>query len=627
MSSFQDMSSLFSEEDFRLLQNSRAAWDCVTPAFNLTLSWGCKKNKNETFEEFLKKKTSLSKSEKKLLSDNPDKMSQTNSDNFDVTFIYSLIPFVCNNVAQPGTEEHKLKLNDHTSLEYLLREAKKLRNDLFHEKDKAVSVSIFKDMNKAVNSLIIGAADAFGIPESIKNDKVSDMDFKFFNIAKKSSNPNWFTELISMKLKTEALDEMKDVWKSKHMNIYVPLRDGQPYKRTSVYSTLKITSNNIGDENERTIFSADELLSKRKDITILVGSPGSGKTTFLKHTVDKLLEKNCSSTDSLEVTVFIACRTSENDSIGSLLKEKFPKSTSLLPDQEIGEAASQLSICFLMDGYDEASESSVKLLWNIIERSCNHSNWSFVISTRYQSLQELTTEFYKREMCFKVIHIEPISTLGQKKLFLERYSQADSINLDIEDVFQKISKSVQAILDRPSILSLFYSLLVHAKDDIRQFKNEIDLFNSILDLMKQEILHKIKSENPNHKNPEIIVEKLLKSLQKLALEMFLKGKYNLVEEEYNDFIESLLEKTGLDMSYRKVLSSVFSADGSYHQFWHSSLQEFFGALHVLPNLVPEPPKPVNNSRLSKWIRHGFEVVYDYLDPDYTLRYVFGEYNV
>ena len=104
--------------------------DRIIPfALNAVIKWGCHKTEFETFADYIDK--SGQKSNQKWVKENKKngKLMQHNTDDFDTSALYSLIPAVCENILTPGTKVWTDKISkDKTCVEYLLKKVKDIRN-------------------------------------------------------------------------------------------------------------------------------------------------------------------------------------------------------------------------------------------------------------------------------------------------------------------------------------------------------------------------------------------------------------------------------------------------------------------------------------------------------------------
>ena len=565
------------EGDLNILQNHLALRQCVV-IFTLLLKWGCKKLPSETYREFIQKKTSLSKYEKNFLSVNQDKLNETCPDKYDVTFLYSLIPIICDGIVPIGTDEHKLRVSDTTSVDYLLKKAKDCRNTLAHEEDKASSLDIFENLKETLVSLIKSAAILYGISKEEEDAAISGLDEEFWSISRKCLSGKWLTDYIIKKLR-EAKGEMKKSWEENNSHLFLPLSKEKSYQRRKVYSPIKLTSDSNSGGGSRKNIQLDDLLKKRNDaITVVVGNPGSGKTTLLKYTIDRSFDEDLQDVNEFDLVVLIPCRTCFHKDLVHLLKERFPKTLQFLPDEGILDASTQIKINFLIDSYDESNKESKALVNGIIRRSSCYENWSFVVSMRPYALQEFLEELYSSDISsFDVVSIEPITSVRDKENFLRNYWVQDREGSDFSCVIERVSNQVLEMLNSPFLLSMFYALLLSESSEIEKITNEIALFKAIWMEIKKDILNKVIDGTTNVCNPKTVTDKIMVAIEEFSLDLFCRCIYRINQEEYDNFNMRLKELTALDMEFENVLSCVFSRDNDCYQFWHTSFLEYLSA--------------------------------------------------
>ena len=571
--------SHLTKEDLPLLHNRLAEKDIIASGFKKVISWGCSKPDQQTFKQHIESKhgNALGKNDKKFVSSNSAKLNAIDCSKYDVTFLYSLIPLVCNNIAVLGTKEHSDKLKDPMSVESLLKEAKECRNRITHEYDAAASSGELNNLSKTLENLLKEAAKKYKKNQVTLDEAVSAQRRVFISIGKKCFSTEWVSDFIKKKIHEEAMNELKANWEVANEGLNLPLNSGKTFKRKSVYSNLKMTIPIRNIQNENKEISMQELIEDSSyRFKLIQGPPGAGKTTMCQRLMDICLEQQ-----QVDLIVNLACRTSTQETLSGLLKEQNPKTLCFLAEKDVSEVASQLIILFLIDGYDEVNEKSFILLMDIINKSKSCPRWSFIISSRPQACNELNNELRLRKITsVAIITLELIVSVEEKKKFLSKFMLESAIEGAKEKDIDKLPAEVLNILNTPSLLCIFYALLQRRDGDISFFNNEGRLFSIMLEEVKKDMERKIKDSCPSDRNPRNTAGKVLESLFELSLKILDSNQYFLTAEIYEKFIDKLITEVSKDINFENVLSCVFALENGCYNFWHTSFQEYLSAKYI-----------------------------------------------
>ena len=598
--------SALSDNHLNLLKNELAVREGITYAFNKVIEWSCKKNISSSFEDYLtKNKGNFPKKFEKWVRENSDKLKQTSTDNYDVTFLYSLIPLICDDIAVPNTEEWADRMKDVNSIEFKLRQVKELRNALSHEPDKANSSSLFDDIKKNLDLMLQSAANRVQVTQLQLNDARKNLEEKFINIAHQCVRGDWLCKYVKTIVRCDSRNIVIHAWKSKNSQVTLPLNNNLSLDRTSVYCPITVSVPNKIFPDQKDHFTSNDILKcGYYNFKILKGNPGAGKTTTLKYVMDCWLKlaDGIKNLKQYDIAVFVLCRTNSKETITELLAKQFSEAFQFLPKEEVSNVLNHLQVLFLLDGYDEMNTASKKLFSNILDGYACHQNWTVLISSRPQAVYSLRQEFSKRGLvsCYDTISLEPITSTEGKKIFLEKYFLEDSKGSGIGKTLIKLPENVTDILDHPALLTMAFVLMKRKFCAQDQLASERNLFATVFRLLSEEIGKKF--EDSFCLNPRTKASKFLEAVGALCLEMYSKGEFVLKTETYESFVRTCTTEISDEISYDSILSSIFSRDDGSYYFPQTSLQEYLAAMYILNQLNTR--KKEGTSSLFRCIKVG-----------------------
>ena len=583
------MDSTLNEEDLKNVKIKLTEKDLITLGLKTVLTWGCLKDPGTKYIDYIKVKykdnlEKLSKNERDFVRKNYKKLEVTDSSNFDVTFLYSLISIVCEKIEFLGTKEHSAKLKDPDSLEFLLKKVKDIRNKFVHEDAATLPSDIFDEVNQNLEKLLTKAAGEFGKDPQTLSDAIAELDKEILFIGKKTYSSGWLSVFIKQKIYKRGVSELKETWMNMSETLPVPLMQDKKFTRKQVYSQLKMTVPDANSTNKVREVKLDELVDSRlSQFALIKGPPGAGKTVLSKHLMDLHLEK--AQEMNKDVLLHVSCRTANQGTIGSLLKESLSKTLCFTEEKDVVDVAPQLSITFIIDGYDEANKDFKKLLKGIFSKKC--PNWSFLISSRPQACEELQKELRKQDISpIEVVSLQPLSSTNEKWEFIKKFMNAHPIEGVDESCLDNLSDKAVDMLSSPVLMCLFYALLARGKVEAPTLNNEGTFFSAVLEEIKEDMIRRIEECCEADKNPRLTAVKVLNLVSKLSLEVFSSGSYLILPDKYDAFMSEIESRGEIkhfhDIDFTSVLSCILSRDekGCNH-FWHTSMQEFLAARFII----------------------------------------------
>ena len=586
------MSSILDEQDFAIVRRKRTETDLIALVLEKIICWGCTKSQNTTFHEHIKaiygdELENLNRNNKNWVKDNLTKLDNSDCKTFDVTFLNALIPTVCDKITFFGTNEYKAKLQDPTSLESLLKKAKDARNKFAHESASNASPDELVEVNQNLKDLLNKAASVYNKDQLTLDDALTELQNYVVAIGMKSYSTGWLSAFIKQKIHKGGINELKGTWMNMSETLAVPLMQDKKFTRKLVYSQLKMTVPDATSTNGIREVKMDELVGGRlSQFSLIKGPPGAGKTALSKHLMDLHLEK--AEEMKKDLVIHISCRTANQGTVEGLLKQSLSKILCFTEEKDIVDVAPQLSITFIIDGYDEANKGFKELLLALFSKKC--PNWSFLISSRPQACGELEYELRKQDISpIEVVTLQPLSSRDEKRKFMAKFMKAHPIKGVDESYLDTLPNKAVDMLNSPVLMCLFYALLARGKREASTFKDEGTFFSTVLEEIKNDMSRRIEECCKADKNPRLTAVKVLNLVSKLSLEVFSSGSYLILPDKYDAFMSEIESKGEIqhfqEIDITSVLSCILSRDekGCDH-FWHTSIQEFLSARFIILKL-------------------------------------------
>ena len=619
-------SHTLTDEDLNLLQNEKYTRECIPFAFGFVIKIGSDKKPDESFKQCINRMKNLdSKSQAKLQEDDfALKLENKNIDDLDVSFLYSLTSIICN--VPPWAKGGKWKSTQDTgSLEHVLREAKELRNKHVHEPNTSKSSELHNQMKTSLEAVILTAFKIFSAnkDQSIvtsmydeTNKAIRELDQKFVAIALQCFRGTYMTSYIKERVKRKGRQEMTKIWEDSFSHFVLPLSCNVKCKRNQVFSEITFSYRDKQVAGRIDYFSCYDFFRHGESrFKLIEGTPGSGKTMFLKFIVDSWLTVTNDSLhqdlDRFEIIILIECRTCRRWNLAHLLKEKLSETLEFLPDDGVTDAANQLEILFLVDGYDEVNDQSKLLIWDVIDMSKNHSNWFFVLSARPEACENFTRELTRRGiLLYDTIRMEPLSSISKMIKFLKKYDEDEnSLSFQaVENKLKEVPDTVLTILGQPILLAMAYILFKKELNFIQELTNERIVFAKILQICEEDLSNKIEEDGCF--DPQDVANELMDKIGILSLELHLSGDYFLRNDKYRAFIKKCKREIKERIQYDKALSCIFSKEQDSYNFPHTSIQEYLAAKHIFQKIVRNHKIAIQSestSGLFSWLSWGFNI--------------------
>jgi energy-coupling factor transporter ATP-binding protein EcfA2 len=348
----------------------------------------------------------------------------------------------------------------------------------------------------------------------------------------------------------------------------------------------------------RNSMALEDALTRRR--LVIVGDPGAGKTTFLRHIAylwtSALLDAHA---DGLLFPIFIriselvehilhfrkkAHRPAAQDSPAWLIDFLNARNDELnwgLHTDFFREKLSSGNVVLLLDGLDESPgkierDSVARLLENATHayRECR-----FVVTTRPLTFTGLAG--------FVSVQIEPLDPPAIETfldhwchaLFPESPSSADQHLGELREAM-RARQEIRRMARNPVMLA---ALAVVHWNERRLPERRADLYESILIW-----LVRAREDRPGRAS----AERCLTFLQQLALAMQSEGRHSIAKDEASAILTSRFADT-LDPSRAlwfleeaAIESGILTSDGDNLRFWHQTFQEYLAARAVADRSEP-----------------------------------------
>ena len=161
-----------SDKDYNLLINKDVC-EGILSVFSIIIEWGCEKQADETYKQYMERENRISsKTLRKLFFGNDLlKLDDTNCDSFEVSFMFKLLPFICDGIEEFNVATWRAAGED--KLEHHLMKLRDFRNCVANEpKGAGLSPDTKNDVLKTTFRVFQIAGKMYSISnEPIKEEK------------------------------------------------------------------------------------------------------------------------------------------------------------------------------------------------------------------------------------------------------------------------------------------------------------------------------------------------------------------------------------------------------------------------------------------------------------------------
>lgn len=361
----------------------------------------------------------------------------------------------------------------------------------------------------------------------------------------------------------------------------------------------------IEEQSSEEKISGVDIINQHQRLMIL-GKPGAGKTTFLKHIA--LLLSNQSEKFSGYIPAFVSlsdfCAEDENRELRDYIFNDFLGCGIEIDDLEI--LADKGRLIFLLDGLDEVKESQLSHAIRQI-RALDQSlkNNKLIITCRLAAqAQEYKFEnFIEVEICD--------FNQGQINTFVNNWFAEKDKPKKADRFISRIMKDAK--IRELSTSPLLLTLLCIVFEDSGDFPiNRSELYEEGVDVLLRKwdanrdiYRHQVYKELSRNKKEDLLSDIAFNSFERN--EYFFKQKS--IEYEIRDYIYNLPKASqnlnNIDIDCREVLRSIEANHGliievakGIHSFSHLTFHEYFASRKIVKIMDPDEQRQVLNSLTS-----------------------------
>ncbi|XP_064101258.1 uncharacterized protein LOC135211941 [Macrobrachium nipponense] len=321
------------------------------------------------------------------------------SSEFDISLLYKLLQRVCG-----LAETNDTKWNDAGSLEHSLKRLKDHRNTLAHEQISLTSDELrekIRDMEGFCQQILEAAGQQRNLPVAEDLQRMHDgmeeaisgeIDlWEPYKTALAKLRSEQATVLIR-----EGRKDIHAIGKNLMiLNPFVWMIDSKyaNLNLKSVYTENRIEGKGNVDIQHLLVSALSELQPDAlPDVIAISGTPGMGKTSSFRFLVQDWLSSNPTTLgmENIDLIVPVVLRHVCSDNIKDLVKDELLHNVAkhLQPD-DIISALKNVSLLWMLDGYDEASTGTRKVVKEIVQK---FPGSRIMITTREEFKNEIETE-------------------------------------------------------------------------------------------------------------------------------------------------------------------------------------------------------------------------------------------
>lgn len=329
---------------------------------------------------------------------------------------------------------------------------------------------------------------------------------------------------------------------------------------------------------------------------IIIGDPGSGKTTLFKRLSKEIIEQNSLRNDAEFYPVILTFNNIKN--AGYDLTEAircYFNSKWLNVSVDVDDIIKTNHCIIFVDALDELPLISEKerALQAVNNFNCEHTDIKIICSSRPSD--------YLFENCgslgFKYLEIEPVNK-QQIKTFLSSYFSDNTIKC------KRLLRSLKStgILEKLPKTPMTLALITILFDE-----NEVEIPATITDLYRQFVDLLLGRDTTENTMEVIEVGVRHRLLCYIANKLHLTNRQSVEKDELNAWIQEYAEPRGQTISTNDILEDyvnntgiLFYNDRGNIQFKHLSFQEYFVAYDIYNYSKEESELIVKNFNSSWW---------------------------
>lgn len=320
---------------------------------------------------------------------------------------------------------------------------------------------------------------------------------------------------------------------------------------------------------------AVELLSRDKNrYTVILGHPGTGKTTLLQHL---LLRYASNKTFVNLIPIYIPLRDLKEQTFEEYMKFFFK--THRFPQFGFIKRKLKRGKCLVMfDGLDEvAKEERTRLLKQIEQFSTEFTKNQIIVTSRIEGYIQniLPAKFHE----YEILELDEKTRQNFIYGIVEKDKEPSRLIEQIES-----NVALQRLAVRPMTLALL-TFVYQESPDKSLPRNRLKVYDKCIDLMFED-RDKARGIYEYRNKYETEVKKQI--LRKISLAFMLANKQSFSKDELTHQIKKAIEETGLpQIDIPELIKELAEANGIFrgrtkdeYDFAHLTFQEYFAALAI-----------------------------------------------
>ena len=360
-----------------------------------------------------------------------------------------------------------------------------------------------------------------------------------------------------------------------------------------------------------------EAVEKHSKLMIL-GKPGAGKTTFLKHLAIQCIG---GAFQSDRVPLFITLKdfaeADDQPDLMAFIDQAISAIATSLPSHNTQQILDDGRALILLDGLDEVRENdATRILRQIQQFSESYSCNAFVITCRIAA----------REYTFQQFTEVEVADFDDDQIadFANKWFRSRKESVRTEDFLQKLNEKlpIRKLATSPLLLSLLCLI----------FEDSGDFPAKRSTIYEQGIEQLLREWNPHERERCPFYKKLSPDyrqslLRYIATETFEKGNYFFKQQEVGKLIKEYIERLGcftprelLKLDSQVTLKTIEAQHGllierfnGVYSFSHLTFHEYFIALEIAETLSSQSPRQLTTHITEKRWREVFLLVFELLN--------------